>query len=178
MRAPTCPTLRWPANGPQRAENLTATHSSHAATIWSECDTKTSAGDFVAGQPLHGFNNQIIEAGAPGVIDVVDKLLAHPAFPEFLEMIRHSGNRFLPWIGAEEIGDLIGHVNHAVSGHARLRILVVKRLVSSCCDCHSDIFFAGFTCTAVTLYSGQLVAQSENSVVTTLAPVMAWWKVV
>ena len=28
----------------------------------------------------------------------------------------------------------------------------------------------GITCTAVTLYSGQLVAQSEFSVVTTLAP--------
>jgi hypothetical protein len=34
------------------------------------------------------------------------------------------------------------------------------------------------TCTAVTLYSGQLVAQSEFSVVTTLAPVTGWWKVV
>ena len=34
------------------------------------------------------------------------------------------------------------------------------------------------TCTAVTLYSGQFVAQSEFSVVTTLAPVTGWWKVV
>ena len=32
--------------------------------------------------------------------------------------------------------------------------------------------------TAVTLYSGQLVAQSECSVVTTLAPVTGWWNVV
>ena len=37
---------------------------------------------------------------------------------------------------------------------------------------------ANATCTAVTLYSGQLVAQSECSVVTTLAPVTGWWKVV
>ena len=34
------------------------------------------------------------------------------------------------------------------------------------------------TCTAVTLYSGQFVAQSEFSVVTTLAPVTGWWNVV
>ena len=37
---------------------------------------------------------------------------------------------------------------------------------------------ATVTCTAVTLYSGQFVAQSEFSVVTTLAPVTGWWKVV
>ena len=34
------------------------------------------------------------------------------------------------------------------------------------------------TCTAVTLYSGQLVAQSEFSVVTTFAPVSGKWNVV
>jgi hypothetical protein len=34
------------------------------------------------------------------------------------------------------------------------------------------------TCTAVTLYSGQLVAQSELSVVITLAPDSGKWKVV
>ena len=34
------------------------------------------------------------------------------------------------------------------------------------------------TCTAVTLYSGQFVAQSEFSVVTTFAPVTGWWNVV
>ena len=37
---------------------------------------------------------------------------------------------------------------------------------------------AGATCTAVTLYSGQLVAQSEYSVVTTFAPVSGLWKFV
>jgi threonine/homoserine/homoserine lactone efflux protein len=34
------------------------------------------------------------------------------------------------------------------------------------------------TWTAVTLYSGQLVAQSELSVVTTFAPLTGWWNVV
>ena len=37
---------------------------------------------------------------------------------------------------------------------------------------------AGPTWTAVTLYSGQFVAQSDWSVVTTLAPLTGWWNVV
>ena len=37
---------------------------------------------------------------------------------------------------------------------------------------------SGLTSTAVTLYSGQFVAQSELSVVTTFAPLTGWWKVV
>ena len=44
--------------------------------------------------------------------------------------------------------------------------------------CHSEGCATGITCTAVTLYSGQLVAQSEFSVVTTLAPDSGKWKVV
>ena len=43
------------------------------------------------------------------------------------------------------------------------------RASSSYCSCHSVGPLDGVTCTAVTLYSGQLVAQSEYSVVTTLA---------
>ena len=39
--------------------------------------------------------------------------------------------------------------------------------------CQSERWLVRRTCTAVTLYSGQLVAQSELSVVTTLAPVTA-----
>ena len=52
------------------------------------------------------------------------------------------------------------------------------RACSSYSSCHSVGPFEGETCTAVTLYSGQLVAQSEYSVVTTLACVSGWWKVV
>ncbi len=44
--------------------------------------------------------------------------------------------------------------------------------------CQSERCVAGATCTAVTLYSGQLVAQSLCSVVTTLAPVSGLWNVV
>ena len=46
------------------------------------------------------------------------------------------------------------------------------------CFCHCDGCDTVSTCTAVTLYSGQLVAQSELSVVITLAPLPGWWKVV
>src|SRR3954470_6347228 len=52
------------------------------------------------------------------------------------------------------------------------------RACSSYSFCHSDGPLDGEICTAVTLYSGQLVAQSENSVVMTLAWVEGWWKVV
>src|SRR5690606_13205868 len=44
--------------------------------------------------------------------------------------------------------------------------------------CHSEGCVTSFAWTAVTLYSGQLVAQSEASVVTTLAPDSGKWKVV
>src|SRR5690606_14016066 len=57
----------------------------------------------------------------------------------------------------------------------------MRRARSACASystCHSDGPFEGLTCTAVTLYSGQFVAQSEKSVVTTFACVVGWWKVV
>ena len=57
----------------------------------------------------------------------------------------------------------------------------MRRLLLACSAyscCHSVGPFDGDTWTAVTLYSGQLVAQSEYSVVTTLACVSGWWKVV
>ncbi len=58
----------------------------------------------------------------------------------------------------------------------RLRALSSKavccRLKACCCFCHSDGCVTRVTCTAVTLYSGQLVAQSELSVVTMFAPVI------
>src|ERR1700730_9044922 len=52
------------------------------------------------------------------------------------------------------------------------------RACSSYAFGHADGPFDGEICTAVTLYSGQLVAQSEKSVVMTLACVSGWWKVV
>ena len=57
-------------------------------------------------------------------------------------------------------------------------IRLFSRSRSSHSPCHSEGRLDGFTCTAVTLYSGQLVAQSEFSVVMTLAPLTGKWNVV
>lgn len=43
---------------------------------------------------------------------------------------------------------------------------------------HAGTWDEGRTWTAVTLYSGQFVAQSELSVVMTLVPLTGWWNVV
>ena len=44
--------------------------------------------------------------------------------------------------------------------------------------CHSEGWLTRVACTAVTLYSGQFVAQSELSVVITFAPDSGKWNVV
>ena len=58
---------------------------------------------------------------------------------------------------------------HALAGHVAPDLVADQRL-------HAPA--TRDTCTAVTLYSGQLVAQSELSVVITLAPDSGKWKVV
>jgi len=58
-------------------------------------------------------------------------------------------------------------VHSAASGVVAMRRLISDN--SRYCACHSLGPLDVDTCTAVTLYSGQLVAQSELSVVTTLA---------
>ena len=90
-------------------------------------------------------------------------------------------------IGREEIGDLVRHA-HELFDLLRHRTLLGRvehcdaahrrRCRRRSCSCQADGPLVRRTCTAVTLYSGQLVAQSENSVVTTLAPDIGWWKVV
>src|SRR3954451_18863645 len=76
--------------------------------------------------------------------------------------------------GAQHAVDRLGQAHFA--GTASIRRL---RWVSSrYSSCQSLGPLLGVTCTAVTLYSGQLVAQSLYSVVTTLAWVCGWWKVV
>ena len=126
---------------------------------------------------LHSFNHQLVQTRSTFRY-IIDNLLPHPPLPKSLKMIGNTRHRFFSRIAGEEQGDLVRVVNHVFRAHASLRICVVSRRVSRYCSCHSDKRFARRTSTAVTLYSGQLVAQSENSVVTTLAPVMAWWNVV
>lgn len=67
-------------------------------------------------------------------------------------------------------GEDAGYVlNGAVLRHCGINA-VCESLNCWNCSCQSEGFVVGVTSTAVTLYSGQLVAQSEFSVVTTLAP--------
>ena len=66
-------------------------------------------------------------------------------------------------------------IRRGVSYSAATRGSAIRRdwrVSSSYSSCHSDGPLDGMTCTAVTLYSGQLVAQSENSVVTTFTCVL------
>src|SRR5690606_4304521 len=67
------------------------------------------------------------------------------------------------------------HYSAASSGLAMRRVCSER---SSYSRCQSLGPFEGPTWTAVTLYSGQLVAQAEQSVVMTLACVSGWWNVV
>ena len=65
-----------------------------------------------------------------------------------------------------------------LQGYVVSRTLPCRLAFSSKPCCHSERCVAGAICTAVTLYSGQLVAQSLCSVVTTFAPVSGLWNVV
>ena len=76
---------------------------------------------------------------------------------------------------AHELGDTNLYLQDVALQEAVRRERAAWAAYSSC---HSVSPFEGATCTAVTLYSGQLVAQSEKSVVTTFARVSGWWKVV
>ena len=74
--------------------------------------------------------------------------------------------------------DARGRVRAGLGGHPAGSASACTRARWSKRSCHSERWLAGRTSTAVTLYSGQLVAQSDSSVVTTLVPVSGWWKVV
>ena len=68
------------------------------------------------------------------------------------------------------------------SGRRSLASRTTGRVTLLCCVFVAEVRLLsagsafGRTSTAVTLYSGQFVAQSELSVVTTFAPDSGWWK--
>jgi hypothetical protein len=78
---------------------------------------------------------QIMQPRAPGG-DILDDLLSHPEFPEFLQVIRYAGDRLFFRITGEKQGDLICQVNHFFQVHDYLAVFVsfmicvVARLVS------------------------------------------------
>lgn len=114
------------------------------------------------------FGCDFVGAGGGVLIDVLDDLIAHSGFPELQEMVGNSGDGLVAWVAREEGGDLIRHLDHAIGRH---NSCVVSRRDAAYSCCQVESRSTGRTSTAVTLYSGQLVAQSDNSVVTTLAPV-------
>src|SRR6476469_628956 len=93
-------------------------------------------------------------------------------------MIAYALRSPLGWIGREEVADLVGHGDETVKSQNGL-IVVVRRGRAQSAHAISNAFcfflFAvavsgacstRVTSTAVTLYSGQFVAQSERSEVT------------
>ncbi len=137
------------------------------------------------GELLHGLDGDRGHAFAAGAHVAAD-LLAHAGLPELLHVtgdLLGRGGRVR--IRPEEIRDVVGHRDQALDVHpagslsstdadAPLRAVRVARARSR--QASGCVTFA--TSTAVTLYSGQLVAQSEFSVVTRLTPDSGKWKVV
>jgi hypothetical protein len=105
------------------------------------------------------------------------ELIAHPRVPERAQVVRDGRGRRVIGEVSEVPGDVLGHLYDAgLSAHPA----PTGSPSTSAGDRRSSslTLVASATCTAVTLYSGQLVAQSEFSVVTTLAPLTGWWNVV
>jgi len=88
---------------------------------------------------------------------------SHPRRPELTQVLTYLRGDLGPrW---DVTGNLICHFHQSLMfGRGGSR--------------HAGCSAAGRISTAVTLYSGQLVAQSELSVVITLVPLTGWWKVV
>src|SRR5690606_14883862 len=122
---------------------------------------------------------QALAARAP----MRDDRLPHRRRPEAFQMIGRAGSGPLTVVAELEIhGDLVRHLHELFDLHRHANqppassTATVRRRYSSCSSvnasylrCHSDGCETFTTCTAVTLYSGQFVAQSELSVVTTFA---------
>ena len=98
--------------------------------------------------------------------------MPHSWVPERLEVPDDALDRLLLRQVSELAGDVVAEPRLRC-GHER-----VSRGARASSRASSPRALATPTWTAVTLYSGQFVAQSEFSVVTTLAPVTGWWKVV
>src|SRR5688572_17682534 len=128
----------------------------------------------VGSQPADRFD----ETGIQGVVACRHERLeatAHARVPEGLEVDRDRLGRPVGRQVRELAGDVVAHPGLGSDQGAHACVAAGSRV--SATDA-SPRAFATPTWTAVTLYSGQLVAQSEFSVVTTFAPVTGWWNVV
>jgi hypothetical protein len=108
-------------------------------------------------------------------VDIGEDRLAHARVPEFLDVIGDAAHDLVLLLRLEELADLVAMYTRRPGDmvySAATSVWAMRRdcrVSSSYSSCHSVGPLEGMTCTAVTLYSGQLVARSENSVVTTLA---------
>jgi hypothetical protein len=68
------------------------------------------------GEPLLGFQHQIVQAGSTSGYVLV-KLCSHAAFPEFLKVIGYPGYGLVARVGGEIQSNLVGHVNHVFGRH-------------------------------------------------------------
>lgn len=132
-------------------------------------------------QPRDGGADNGVEP-LPAGLEVGDDFPAHAGVPEFAEVVFDAGDGGGFPLGSEECADLVGHGGQALDVHGYSAgigaMRRARRFWASADSCHAVGPLERVTWTAVTLYSGQLVAQSESSVVTTLAWVPGWWKVV
>src|ERR1700722_12111686 len=130
---------------------------------------------------LQAFLRERIQPLAAGV-DMRINLRQHALFPEALDVLGNLRYRLIVLAMAECPADLVGHRDQP--GHRVAHFAATAEIRRAAplwvwqSRCQSLGPFVGEICTAVTLYSGQLVAQSGFSVVTTLACVSGWWKVV
>lgn len=124
------------------------------------------------GQAGGGVDEERVEGVVVGGGEGLERT-AHARVPEGLDVPRDGLDRLGSRQVRELTGDVVAHACFGGMAHAW-----VSAGWRAWATEWSPRALATPTCTAVTLYSGQLVAQSEFSVVTTLAPVTGWWKVV
>ena len=123
-------------------------------------------------QTAGGVDEDRVESIVVGSGESLERT-AHARVPEGLDVPRDGLGRPGGRQVRELAGDVVAHAR--LGGNAHAWVSAGSRV---CATAWSPRAFATPTCTAVTLYSGQFVAQLEFSVVTTLAPVTGWWKVV
>ena len=104
----------------------------------------------------------------------VSQLRDHHGCPERTQVISDACDRLLVGEADAVGGDLPGHAGQGLGAHG----YAWTDSAPAATVLASGPRRVGVTSTAVTLYSGQLVAQSEYSVVMTLAPLPGKWNVV
>ena len=131
----------------------------------------------MTGEAADGGDQERVEGAVGGGHECLEGA-AHARVPEGLDVARDGLGRLVGRQVGELTGDVVAQAGFRGADSRATLTRGSPRARRALGDAWSPRALATPTCTAVTLYSGQLVAQSEFSVVTTLAPVTGWWKVV